>query len=183
MKLRNDTHWDTKHLRAIIARVVADELEPKRRRHLIVRVKYNRQRDRGYVSGHCVLGWLRPVIMVPSQTVDRIDLAHTVAHELAHAKGWHHRDFSGQSRYNRVGAWRELYAWAESMPLEKQAPKPKARPAVGDKLDHARRMMARWQSKQKRATTGVRAWARRVRYYERKQAACRPETTPSRETS
>ena len=172
MKVVNYTRWNTKHLRAIAVRVAMAELTPQQRKRLIVTVKYNRGGKRhAYSSGWCGYGSMRPRIMVPSGNVDKADFAHVVAHELCHAKGWHHRDFSGVPRWNRVGNWREFYAWAETMPLEVQAPKPKVKPTTDAKIDHIQKMIARWVSKQKRATTGVKAWTRRLKYYERKKAA------------
>jgi len=172
MKVVNRTRWNTKHLRDILSRVAMVELNPVQRKRLIVTVTYNRQANKStWCSGWCAYGMMRPKVMVPSGAVDRADLAHVMAHELCHAKGWKHKDFSGVARWNRVGNWREIYAWAEAMPLEPQPIKRKPRPTAEAKIDHCRSMIARWTSKQKRATTGVKAWTRRLKYYERKQAA------------
>lgn len=168
MKIINNTHWRSEHLRAFITRIAQDEIEPSARKALVVTVKYNRAKDKGWCSGRAKLG--RPVmtIMVPSQVVDKIDLAHVIAHELAHTRGMDHNQMRGSARYRRVGNWREIYGWAEAMPLEKEAPKKKPRADV--QLQRYARALAaeqRWATKLKRAQTALRNLRPKLRRYER----------------
>src|SRR5713101_4536608 len=88
--IANKTHWQTKQLRAFVVRI-AQDIFGDDKRPLHVTFKYNRQ-----VRG-CVTGWAyyqsgASRIMVPSQAVDKIDLAHTIAHKFGHNKGLRHRD-------------------------------------------------------------------------------------------
>lgn len=176
MKVENYTHWRTDHLRGFVTRIAQDELEPAQRKRLRVVVKYNRQKDRGFCSGRAVLGgsWMK--VMVPSQVVDRVDLAKVIAHEMAHTRGMRHDQMRGCATYRRVDGYREKYAWATTLPLERK-PKP-TRPSADDRraarLAHAQEMLKAWESRKKLATTKVRYWTRRVKAVERTIAA-KPE--------
>lgn len=168
MKIENKTHWDTKQLRAIIQRVAENELEPAARRKLQIVITYNRQKDGGSCSG---LGSLtRPWIklMVPSQVIDHVDFAHTAAHEMAHTRGMQHHQMTKNPLYSRVGDWRERYAWAEGMPIEKEQAKAKLKPDVQTSryLNVLTREKA-WMTKLKRAQTALKKLRAKRRYYER----------------
>jgi hypothetical protein len=168
MKIVNKTHWRTAHLRAFIQRVALDEIEVPARKALQVTVKYNRQKDQGSCSGRASL--TRPVItvMVPSQVVDRVDLAHTIAHELAHMRGMKHHQMNRNPQYYRIGNWRERYAWAETMPLERSTPK--TRPKGDVQMQRYQRALAsekRWRTRLKRAQTALKKLRPKLRYYER----------------
>jgi hypothetical protein len=170
MKIINKTHWRTDHLRAFIARLAKDELEPAARKALVVTIKYNRQKDKGWCSGRARVGSARMgkaimTIMLPSQAVDKIDLAHVIRHELAHTRGMEHRQMTKNSLYSRVGNWREIHAWAEEMPLERQAKKPKD----DVQLQRYQRALAaekRWTTKLKRAQTALKNLRPKLRRYE-----------------
>ncbi len=169
MKVDNRTHWRTDHLRAFLSRVAADELEPQKRKRLRVEVRYNRQRDRGYCSGEAVVGgcWIK--VMVPSQVVDRVDLAGVIAHEMAHARGMGHDRMRGCGRYRRVEGHRERYAWAESLPLERKprAAAPSLEERRAGRREHALSMVRKWEAKRRLATTKLRLWTRRQYAVER----------------
>jgi len=177
MKVENRTHWNTRDLRAIIARVVLDETDPETRKRLRIRVQYNRQ-VKGSCSGHAYLGTgQRPgsaTVMVPSQSIDLIDLAHVVAHEVAHSRGVTHAQMRGSPRYDRVAGSRALYAWAESMPMRRAEPKRKAKPTTDTVLALARKREREWTTRLRRATTLQRKWRNRVRDLERRVAAVQP---------
>lgn len=168
MKIHNRTHWRSDHIRAIALRVARDELDPGATKGFTVDVNYG-GRGPG-VSGHAPYHGRRISIHVSSVAIDRVDLAQTIAHEMAHTRGMTHRQMRNAPRYRRMGeVTRALYAWAEDMPLERIVP-PKA---VGlderrqKKLDHARALVAQWERRLKRAQGKVRRWKGRVRDYER----------------
>jgi hypothetical protein len=168
MQIVNKTHWRTGHLRAFIQRVALGEIEAPARKALQVTVKYNRQKDQGSCSGRASLTQPVITIMVPSQVVDRVDLAHTIAHELAHTRGMQHHQMNRNPQYYRIGNWRERYAWAETMPLQRSTPK--TRPKGDAQVQRYHRALAsekRWQTKLKRAQTALKKLRAKLRYYER----------------
>ncbi len=168
MKIVNETHWRTDHLRAFIQRVAEVELDGPARKALKVTVTYNRAKDKGYVTGCAFLRSNIARLMVPRQVVDRVDLAHVIAHELAHTRGMHHHQMNRNPQYSRVSDWRERYAWAETMPLEKALPKAKAKKDVQmRRYNAALAAEGRWMTKLKRAQTALKKLRPRLRYYER----------------
>ncbi len=186
MRIENRTHWRTDHLRAFLYRVGKEELEASTRKALRVTVSYNRQRDRGSCSGWAVLGALRIKILVPSLRVDKVDLAHTIAHEMAHARGVGHRGMTGAKRYQRVDGHRDFYSWAESFPLEKKQDPPRlsAQARAEKRREHLRRLIARWERREKLAKTMLRKWRRRLKDFDRRlvvrasqTAGAKPEAT------
>lgn len=176
MKIENRTHWSTEDLRAIISRIADVELDPDAQRRLRLRIEYTR-RKRAYSSGFAFYPHPDPVIAKQGRLiaivriskhealVDKVDFAHVVAHEMAHTRGMRHRQMTGSPRYTRVGDWRELYAWAEAMPITLAPVKAKARPGPVEKLDAARSMLAEWERKTAHARRFVRKWERKVRHY------------------
>ncbi len=162
IKIRNNTHWSTRDLRRFITRCAKQEGI----KTAYMTIVYNRCID-VWVSGNASCPGWNVKIKLPSYSVDQIDLAHTIAHEFAHNRGVTHRQMTGDPYYRRVGRWREIYAWAQDLPLTKISPKAKARPSVDAKLAHAQAMLARATSRIKRASTILRKWKLKVRYYER----------------
>ena len=102
--------------------------------------------------------------------VCKTDFAKVTAHELAHTRGMTHAQMRGNSHYRRIGSWRKHYAWAETLPLDVKETKRKLKPAVDAKLAHAQKMLKLAETRQKRATTLLKKWAIKVRYYERRAA-------------
>mgnify|MGYP001617400304 CR=1 FL=1 len=168
MKIKNVTHWRSDHLRAIVARVAQDEVEPRKRAGFTVRVKYNRGgSSRASCSGHAAYYGSSITVMVPSGAVDRADLAMVMAHEFAHARGMRHNVMGG-SRYNRVGDWRVRYGGAEALPLERKPVKAKV-PVSGEwKAEQILQRLKRWLTKKKRAETAIGKLRRRLKHYEKK---------------
>lgn len=175
--ITNHTHWQTGQLRRFIERVAREVLNDDEKPTLSVTVVYNRQVSRGYCSGRACIGgaWLK--IMLPSQAVDKIDLAHVIAHELGHCHGLTHADMRGSAIWTRSGRHREIYAWASELPLEKKQPKRKKRLVGAEHAEagaqKARRKVAEWTSYLKRAQTALKKWRARRRYYERRAVAIR----------
>jgi hypothetical protein len=131
-------------------------------------VKYNRGgQHNSYCSGHAPIGgnWMR--VMLPSGNVDKIDFAMVCRHEAAHTAGLGHDAMRGEPLYHRTGNWRELYAWAETLPLDKVLPQRRARPDASERLQHAHNMLAKALTREKRAATIRKRWQRRVRFLQR----------------
>lgn len=193
MRIVNETRWRTDHLRALIAKVAADELDPAARRTLRVRVRYKVRRgwrrSIGATSGLAVIGGCSMTLYLPTgDVVDRRRFTKIVAHECAHIRGLTHAQMRGSSRYTWISGWAERYAWAEALPLERKAalPKPTAEARLARRLAHAAAMQARWERRLKIAQGRVRRWRGRVRDYERYIAAAasphpEPSTTAERE--
>ena len=166
MRVQNATHWRTDHLRAIITRVAQDELDPERRRRYVVKVGYNHSRNTGgSCSGHAAYHGRVACVNVPSDTVDAVDFAHVVAHEMAHSRGMKHVAMRGSRRYNRIEGWRDYYSWAAALLIERKPER--ARPTRNDRralrLSHAETMLARWERKAKAATRRAARWRGRVK--------------------
>jgi hypothetical protein len=163
LRIENLTHWRTDHLRALVARVAQEELDPKKRRTYKVVVGYNRGRGRGgYSSGHAMYHGSTAYVNVPTDVVDRVDFVHTVAHEIAHSRGMHHRMMSGSRRYNRVPEYREFYSWAAELPLERQVAPVKTRAKRLEVASaSADKMVAKWTRRLKLAKTMLHKWERR----------------------
>lgn len=172
MKITNKTKWRTDHLRRFILRVGRDELDPEKLRVIRVEIGYNRGVGAGYVTGRAYIGGTRMRLMLGSRAVDRCDLAHVIAHEMAHLRGVRHGKDMNCPRYRHMAGMQALYAWAEQMPLEQKSP-PK-RPTIEQRrerrLADAQSKLRAWQRKLKLANTLVKKWQRRVRALERSQA-------------
>jgi hypothetical protein len=170
VRLTNRTHWRTGHLKAIIARVAQFELDQQARKRMRVEVTYNRQGKKGDgCSGWAPLGGTMIRVMVPSGTIDRVDLAHVAAHEFAHSRGMKHNQMRNAPRYRRVGIWRELYGWAAELPMER---KPAPAPVNLDqrrerRLQRAQSMLEKWERKARVAARRVKRWRGRVRNAQR----------------
>ena len=82
-----------------------------------------------------------------SDVVDMVNLAHTLAHEMAHTRGVRHSHMRGSRRYSYVDGWRDYYAWAQAFPIERTAAKPK--PTTDERrvqrLERAQRTLALWE--------------------------------------
>lgn len=166
---RNRTHWRTDQLRAFVKRILPQERAALCKRGappLRVRVVWNRGGDRYTgVSGYASYFSNSITIKLASGGVDKTDLAHTIAHELAHTRGMKHPEMTGDPLYTRSANWREIYAWAESLPLEKQ--QPKSKPAAEHKILHIQSMLIKAATRERRAKTIRQKWERKLRYYER----------------
>lgn len=164
IRITNNTHWQTKHLRAIAARALAMVLEPEQGLHVSIEFRYTR--GLAYSSGCAHLNSNHMTVRLSKHERNRKDLAMVVAHEAAHAVlGWHHDVMRGNSYFHRVGLYDELYAWADTMPLEVVAPKKKVRKTAGDKLAKCEAALARWERKRKLAETKIKIWKRKAKYY------------------
>lgn len=74
---------------------------------------------------------------------------------------------TGDPLYTRSGNWREIYGWAEHLPLHKAEPKRRTRPDTNTRLVHARKMLAKALTRERRATTIRMRWQAKVKRLER----------------
>jgi hypothetical protein len=178
MKIINRTVWRTDHLKAILQAAAERELEPSKRKVLIVTVSYTRG---GHSSG---CAWIKgrnatvrvrhpesraqyAAPMVKSELV--LHFASVASHEFAHIRGMRHSNMP--LNYTWRGRWREYVAWAADMPLEVKPVTAKAAPTPDVKLAHVQAMLKTAETRMKRAATIVRKWKARERYYLRAMAA------------
>lgn len=178
--IKNETHWRTRDLRRFVARCAKEVLhEEYRKRTPDIRIRFKHSRSRrgenGSCGGHAYLGGSFASIRVPKPFVDRVDLAFVLAHEMGHLLGMEHRDMAGGALWDRTGRWRELYAWAETLPLERKgirAPTPPRAPAPprNIKAENYAKLLARlkrWTTKYRRAQTAISKLTQAKRRYER----------------
>jgi len=166
----NKTHWRSDHIRAFIAHELKDERPDLCKRGapaLKVKVTYTRRAGSSYSSGCAYLNsnWMN--IRLSKHTPDKVELGHVIAHELAHTRGMNHDKMRGNSRYSRVGSYREVHAWANDLPLERVEKKSRKKP-VDLKLTHAQKMLKAALTREKRAITLRKKWAAKVKYYTKK---------------
>ena len=168
IELTNKTHWRDDHIRAFLARGMKDE-RPDLCKHgappMKVTVVYSRRhRHSGWAYYHSRTMRL----MIPKENPDKVTFAAIIAHELAHTRGLKHDMMNSCASYGRVGRWRELYAWGETLPLEVKPKVCKHRPGPDLKLSHAEKMLKAAITREKRAVTLRKKWQGKVRYYGQK---------------
>lgn len=175
MKILNETAWRTDQLRALIQRVAEDELSSQQRKILRVTINYKRRYTN--MMGSACIGTpfhqqLSMTLLLPrtSANFDRVAYALTIAHEMAHCRGWQHRQMTG-NRYDWKPGWQERYAYVADYPIERAPAVKNINPGDDVKHLHAVKMVKQWTSKTKKAATILKKWARKVRYYEKKMAA------------
>jgi hypothetical protein len=171
MKLNNQTHWRTDQLKAIIQRVAETELSPEQRKLLRVTIVYARRHGCSTGCAAYYSHWMR--VRVQFENFNKIDFALVCAHEMAHTRGMKHPQMRNLPAYSRLPESANLYSWVLAMPVEKKPKrtKPPTESVIGSRAVSVAAMVAQWQSKVKRATTILKKWQRKQRYYERKVAA------------
>lgn len=109
---------------------------------------------------------------------DKRALAKVIAHELAHNQRLHHGKVMNNVHYGWKPGWREFWAWTDQLPLvmhsESEKPKLTFGEKVADKMLHCEKMLTVWSRKVKLAKTKETFWRRKLRYYEKRQAAMEP---------
>lgn len=176
MKIINKTNLNTKLLGAFIRRVAEfEELTPEDINQLNVRVVYRRRshnwRDTATTGYAWYNTWSMVLKVVKGVMPEKPDMAHTIAHELAHCQGLHH----GKTMKNKMYGWHkdtaEYWKWAEELPLALNAPEEKPKLAkdalVLKKLEHCQAAVTEWERKARLAKTKQRKWQQKVKYYER----------------
>ena len=180
MKIVNETHWDTKSIAHLIRRVAQDELDPGQLKGARIKVEYKRRN--GMTSGWCTYGTpsiphVRMRLLLPRDgEIDLPKLAKTIAHELAHSRGLHHKDMK-TNRYGWFPGWEERYAYAKGYPITAK-PTP-ATPTREEKLTKkreaavvkAQKMVKKWDTNVKRAATMAKKWRARLKVAEKRATA------------
>lgn len=122
--LDNLTDYRTDHLIAFIARVAEVELPDlpaDNQLHWFVRF---RPRSGRYskLCGISSRGDSAGIVeLILDREVDKVELAHTIAHECAHIRDLDHDAMEGDPRYDdEADGWREVYSWAADLPLERR---------------------------------------------------------------
>lgn len=171
MKILNKTQWDTNDIHKLVTAVARDEMTtPEYRKRLLVKVAYKRR-------GAHTLGWgyydyAEIWLRLERDEIDLVSLACTIAHEIQHNHNIKHRNMRNVI-YGRRPGWRDHWAWAAQYTIRKN--EPKAKPTAEDKnaakLAKAEGKLTEWQRKQKAAANKVRAWRRKVKYFDRRRAA------------
>lgn len=193
IKIINKTQWQTRHLRAFAVRAANMVLDPNEKKYLSVEVTYNKQGGR---SPGCS-GWapyngnfIRVMLPSPGKDhpkPDRVDFAHVLGHEIGHAKGLTHQDMRGSSFYQRVGSWREHYAWAKDLPLDPVPPKAKKQIAPADRatqsLATVQRRIKQWETRLKRAQTALKKYRAKEKYYTKRASALASKLPSAASTS
>lgn len=128
--LGNETHWKTAHLRRFILRALRSEraelfTNDRRDYHLRCDVEYHDDPDNPSCSGQTQIATGSMWLSLPRDIIDKVDFAIVCFHEAAHSRGLDHDVMNGSPRYERIGNWRDIYAWANELPLDKQEPKGK----------------------------------------------------------
>jgi hypothetical protein len=173
VRITNQTNWNTRDIARLIRRCAELENVPLK----YGRVTIKNRRNGGWKLGHCQYGTLlnprvRMLLLIPKEpTVDSIQLAHVICHELGHAKGIRHRDMKNV-RYGWVDGWRDYYGWAAEYTIAAK-PEPVQRSIQdrrAERLEHGQKMLRRAATRAKRAMTIEKRWRRRV------VALCRTQT-------
>lgn len=129
--IKNATVYCTRDLGRLLYRVAKDELNPGDMKAVTVEVAYHRSNTmrRGGAARVGSLkrgaGWMKVLVPHPNVAVrglDVIELAHTIAHEMAHLRGLQHRWMRG-SRYRRIDGYRERYSWATAYVVRMNVPR------------------------------------------------------------
>lgn len=183
MRIINETKWKTEHLREFVRRIVPNELDPEKRKGVVIR--FVNARNRG-VSGWAYRNSRRCRIIVPKpgSKIEHLKeaLAKVIAHELAHLQGRpggrsSELNMRGSDRYGYRGDYVTYYAWAKELPLEPQEEQHKAKPATDDKyaveIARMEKLMSGWERRKKRAETAIKKYARKIKYRQGRLAACR----------
>jgi hypothetical protein len=189
MKLVNKTNLDTKQLKTFIRRVAESELfSPADIRKLQVRAIHRRRSSQwadNQVSGYAYYGVPKMTLkFVKDILPDKIQMAKTTAHELAHTQNVRHSAMRN-NRYGWKPGWRDTWEWAEQLPLTLKplVEKPSRDRKILAKLTHSLKMAVSWGRKISLAKTKQKKWENKARYYEKQivKAAAPPETKPAGE--
>jgi hypothetical protein len=190
VKIENHTAWQTAHVRAFVTRLAKQYLDPHQIKSLHVVVQPRDFKGAGCL-GRAYRGdssrWMARTMWLFMDNITHRDfpkrrLAKVIDHELGHLRGLTHRDMraAGHIFHGWEKDWQTYYQWADEMPLERvtvPAPKPAPGPleVLSAKAVHAAGKVREWQTRIKRAQTGMRKWQRRMKDAERRMAKLRAE--------
>lgn len=179
MKIKNESNWQTNDLRKLITEVCRRELlDTDFRKRLVVEVEDQKLGGWCLGKGSYYQKWIK--LFIPKgNTVDSVQLAKVIAHELAHTQGVRHKSLSKTRRYGWVKGWREEWAWAGQYVVRsketKRAPKPTREDRAAKKLENAQSRLEQWERKVRLARNRERKWRGKVKYYQGRIAAIHME--------
>lgn len=166
--LANRSPYDPEDLKALVRAAIKHTGADIETLRLSVRT----QRSNGRVNGRAtcregVRVWLKCSMDLFPKAPDKIDLDRfkkTVIHEAMHLAGATHSTMTEEQRYCTF----ELPSWAQSLPLRTKEQdhseviaERKAAERT-ERLEHAKKMLAKAQTRLKRAATIEKKWLRRV---------------------
>jgi len=175
MKLINKTHLKSDQLKKFIREVAKKEMVNLKNATFTF---VYRRGHKEYISGFAFYGMpARVTIKIPrDKTVDNVELAYLVSHELAHSQGLRHKQMKNSiysRRYARKHGeeWERHYLWANDLPLEIQPAVKKIKPTPDQtirlKLDRCLKMVNKWYTKAKISQTLLKKWKQKSSYYSR----------------
>lgn len=175
IKIVNQTEYRTRDIRRFVTRCAKIAFRTKAERdeygNCAIYIRYGSKRTDGYVGGYAYYHGGPAYIFLRKDNpdpIDRVCLAHTIAHELGHVKGLKHGDMSGLVRYDYAPGWREFYKWAEDLPCEKR-PEPQAPPEPDPIVQREQKIVRYltkiddWKKKRSFADTKIKTYKRKVR--------------------
>jgi hypothetical protein len=178
MRLTNKTNLNGRQLKAFIRAVaVREHLSPDIIKQFKVTVKYRKRshcRNDDTPGGYAYLNtWTFCLKPVKGVMPGKSEFAKVIAHELAHCQGVHHGKAMRNNLYGWSDGWRENYLWAESLSLSfNEEVKPVTRDEkISTAVEHCERMVEQWKRRVKLAKTKETFWQRKLRYYNKRQAA------------
>ena len=182
INITNETTWNTRQLRAFVARCAKEVIDDKMAPWLkTINVSFNsnkssswgrKMRDGGrafslssYVSGHAYIKSNRMRIHMPPKGIDYIDkvqLAQVIAHELGHCMGLRHRQMKS-TIWNVKDKGRVHYEWASELPLERVPEKVKekkdktelGKELVAKRKQKVEALVQKWEKKKVKAESAV----------------------------
>lgn len=175
MTIYNHTHWSTADLKRIITRVAREELndtprQKYQRKHMQVEVVYSRgPRHTGYAYIRGTQARLR----VPKTNLSPRLFAWLCAHEFAHLRGMRHPQMPEWLMHYGDSS-KARYEWATPLGVGVEPKKVKVKPTVDAKLAHVVAMKAKAVTRVKRATTILRKWQAKERYYLKQMTVATP---------
>lgn len=185
MKIINNTKWRTDHLRAFVTRVAKEELEPSKRKKVVIQFNHTHT-SRWCTRGEAWIGGTHAQIWMPSPANAakfrglHISLAGILAHEMAHLRGLTgERDMRASARYGRGKGRSQFYAWAIYMRLEEKPARAKASQAEKAQAKALRieSNIKSWEGKKRRADNALRKYRKQLKYYNKRLAAMNMEPT------
>ena len=175
MKIKNETKYQTKQLRAFVTRIAKKELAdvPASRRKAIT-IEFVPNRTRQSSSGYAYINGYYARVRVPKDITpeNHWKLAMVIAHEMAHLAGRksgraNERAMRSSIPYGYHEKTPEYYSWAADLPLENKVAKvkPTALEKAEAHLSRIEKNISNWEVKAKRAKTALAKYRKQVKYY------------------
>lgn len=177
MRITNRTVWNTPDLRRVFALVLArwNKIDrPVNTKRLRINIVYTRWREMSGCAwvntGYMTIRLQKSVQFkgaIPKTELNVKHVGYIFEHELAHCAGYHHDRMGPLAHWATADSGRYDYLDGLKIGLKSQRP-PKEKPDVQSiRYKRALDALSRWETKLKRAETGVKNARLKVRYYER----------------